>query len=63
MRMSPVNSRLIGEDEDATHRTLSDHLDLGAGVIESHRGQVVHNAGDAIDKYISFLTQISRIGR
>ena len=40
-------SRLTGEDEDATHRTLSEYLDLIASTIESHRGQVMHYAGDA----------------
>ncbi len=41
-------SRLTGEDEDATHRTLSEHLDLIASTIESHGGQVMHYAGDAV---------------
>ena len=41
-------SRLTGEDEDATHRALSDYLDLIAGTIESHGGQVMHYAGDAV---------------
>ena len=41
-------SRLMGEDEDATHRTLSEYLDLVASTIESHRGQVMHYAGDAV---------------
>ena len=41
-------SRLTGEDEDATHRTLSDYLDLISATIESHRGQVKHYAGDAV---------------
>ena len=41
-------SRLTGEDEDATHRTLSEYLDLVAHTIESHRGQVMHYAGDAV---------------
>ncbi len=40
-------SRLTGEDEDATHRTLSEYLDLISSTIESHRGQVMHYAGDA----------------
>ena len=35
-------SRLTGEDEDATHRTLRDYLDLIAATIDSHRGQVMH---------------------
>ena len=41
-------SRLTGEDEDATHRTLSDYLDLSAAIIESHHGEVIHYAGDAL---------------
>ena len=41
-------SRLTGEDEDATHRTLGEYLDLIARTIESHRGQVMHYAGDAV---------------
>ncbi len=35
-------SRHTGEDEDATHRTLSEYLDLISITIESHRGQVMH---------------------
>ncbi len=30
-------SRLTGEDEDATHRTLSEYLDLIASTVEPHR--------------------------
>ncbi len=41
-------SRLTGEDEDATHRTLSEYLDLIASTIGSHGGQVMHYAGDAV---------------
>jgi class 3 adenylate cyclase/pimeloyl-ACP methyl ester carboxylesterase len=41
-------SRLTGEDEDATHRALSEYLDLISKTIESHRGQVMHYAGDAV---------------
>ncbi len=41
-------SRLTGDDEDATHRTLSEYLDLASSIIESHRGQVMHYAGDAV---------------
>ena len=35
-------SRLTGEDEDETHRTLSDYLDLISTTIQAHHGQVVH---------------------
>ncbi len=41
-------SRLTGDDEDATHRTLSEYLDLIASTIESHGGKVMHYAGDAV---------------
>ena len=41
-------SRLTGEDEDATHRTLSEYLDLVSSTIESYGGQVMHYAGDAV---------------
>lgn len=41
-------SRLTGADEDATHRTLSEYLDLISSAVESHRGKVVHYAGDAV---------------
>ena len=41
-------SRLTGEDEDATHRTLSEYLDLISNTIQSHGGQVMHYAGDAV---------------
>ncbi|TDJ18345.1 MAG: adenylate/guanylate cyclase domain-containing protein [Gammaproteobacteria bacterium] len=41
-------SRLTGEDEDATHRTLSEYLDVVSSSIESHGGQVMHYAGDAV---------------
>lgn len=41
-------SRLTGDDEDATHRTLSAYLDLIAQIIVSHQGQVMHYAGDAV---------------
>ena len=41
-------SRLTGDDEEATHRTLSDYLDLISQTIEAHHGQVMHYAGDAV---------------
>jgi len=41
-------SRLTGDDEDATHRALSEYLDLISDSIESHHGQVMHYAGDAV---------------
>jgi len=41
-------SRLTGEDEEATHRTLSTYLDTITAVIEKHSGAVMHFAGDAV---------------
>jgi adenylate cyclase len=41
-------SRLTGDDEDATHRALSEYLDLIAQAISSHSGKVMHYAGDAV---------------
>jgi adenylate cyclase len=41
-------SRLTGEDEDATHRRLSEYLDVFSEIIERHRGRVMHYAGDAV---------------
>ena len=41
-------ARLTGEDEDATHRTLREYLDLIANTIQAHHGQVMHYAGDAV---------------
>jgi len=41
-------SRLTGDDEDATHRILSEYLDLISNTIESHQGEVMHYAGDAV---------------
>ncbi|MEJ2133384.1 MAG: adenylate/guanylate cyclase domain-containing protein, partial [Gammaproteobacteria bacterium] len=41
-------SRLMGADEDSTHRTLSNHLDLIAENVQRHHGKVMHYAGDAV---------------
>lgn len=41
-------SRLTGADEDATHRTLRNHLDFISDGVERHHGRVVHYAGDAV---------------
>lgn len=41
-------SRLTGEDEEGTHRRLSDYLNLISASIEHHEGRVVHYAGDAV---------------
>ena len=53
-------SRLTGEDEDATHRSLSEYLDLISTTIESHQGRVMHYAGDAVlAKFDAVLNAIS----
>ncbi len=41
-------SRLTGEDEDATHRRLSEYLDVISIAVAGHRGRVMHYAGDAV---------------
>ncbi len=41
-------SRLTGEDEDATHRRLSEYLDLISATVEQYHGRVMHYAGDAV---------------
>ncbi len=53
-------SRLTGNDEDATHRTLSAYLDLITRTIESHHGRVMHFAGDAVlAKFDAVLDAVS----
>lgn len=41
-------SRLVGENEDRTHRALRTRLDLIATIVEDHAGRVVNYAGDAV---------------
>ena len=41
-------SRLTGEDEEGTHRRLSEYLDAFTTEIQNQQGKVVHFAGDAI---------------
>ena len=41
-------SRLTGEDEEGTHRTLSAYLDVLSATIKRHGGKVLHYAGDAV---------------
>ena len=41
-------SRLMGEDEEGTHRLLREFLDLISAAVESHHGRVVSYAGDAV---------------
>ncbi|MDH3636147.1 MAG: tetratricopeptide repeat protein [Gammaproteobacteria bacterium] len=49
-------SRLTGEDEDTTHRRLSEYLDLASNSIGHHQGKVVHYAGDAVLADFSTVT-------
>jgi adenylate cyclase len=41
-------SRLTGENEEATHRTLTSHRKLIDALIEQHHGRFVHSAGDSV---------------
>ncbi len=41
-------SRLMGEDEEETLRTLSSHRKLIDSLIEQHRGRFVNSAGDSV---------------
>jgi TolB-like protein/class 3 adenylate cyclase/Flp pilus assembly protein TadD len=41
-------SRLTGEDEAGTHRTLSAYLDVMTAAVRAYGGNVVHFAGDAV---------------
>ena len=49
-------SRLTGEDEDTTHRRLSEYLDLVSDSIDRHQGKVIHYAGDAVLADFSTVT-------
>ncbi len=39
-------SRLMGEDEEATVRTLTEYREVMAALIQQHRGRVVDSPGD-----------------
>lgn len=58
-------SRLTGQDEDATHRVLSEYLDLITDMIVSQQGLVMHYAGDAVlarfDAVVDALSAATRI--
>src|SRR5215471_3182854 len=41
-------SRLMGENEEATLRTLSAHRKIIDSLIENHRGRFVNSAGDSV---------------
>src|SRR5215469_14898103 len=41
-------SRLMGENEEAAHRTLTSHRKVIDGLIEQHHGRFVSSAGDSV---------------
>ena len=41
-------SRLMGVDEETTHRTLTSHRKVIDGLIEQHHGRFVNSAGDSV---------------
>src|SRR5689334_13475325 len=41
-------SRLMGDDEEATVRTLASHRRIIDGLIEQHHGRFVNSAGDSV---------------
>src|SRR6266545_7840192 len=41
-------SRLMGEDEEATLRTLTTHRHVMDALIAQHRGRIVGTAGDSV---------------
>jgi adenylate cyclase len=50
-------SLLTGDDEEGTHRRLSNYLDLISERIKSYQGNVVHYAGDAVLADFSTVTE------
>jgi TolB-like protein/class 3 adenylate cyclase/Flp pilus assembly protein TadD len=60
-------SRLMGEDEDGTHRRLSAYLDHISASILQHQGRIEHYAGDAVladfDTVLDALTCAASIQR
>ena len=41
-------SRLMGEDEEGTIRTLNNYMEVITGFIQQHRGRVVATGGDSV---------------
>ena len=41
-------SRLMGEDEEGTIRTLNAYMEVITGFIQKHQGRVVATAGDSV---------------
>jgi hypothetical protein len=50
-------SRLMGEDEEATLRTLSAYRKIIDSLIDSHRGRFVNSAGDLAPKEGTHTTE------
>jgi class 3 adenylate cyclase len=42
------DSRLMGEDEEGTIRTLTAYMEVITGFIQQHRGRVVTTGGDSV---------------
>ena len=59
-------SRLMGEDEDATIRTLTSYRELMSTLIQKHRGRVVDSPGDnllaefGLDPHLCCMDQARR---
>ena len=52
-------SCLMGEDEEATHRTLTSHRKLIDALIGQHRGRFANAAGDSVlDEFASVVNAI-----
>ena len=51
-------SRLMGDDEDATIRTLTTYRELMATLIQKHRGRVVDTPGDNLLAGFGLLCQL-----
>jgi adenylate cyclase len=52
-------SRLIGEDEDATVRSLTAYREVIGELIQKHRGRIVHGSGDSLlSEFISVVDAV-----
>jgi len=50
-------SRLMGEDEDFTIRTLTGHREMMATLIREHKGRVIDSRGDNLFAVFSSVTR------
>ena len=55
-------SRLMGDDEEATLRTLSSHRKLIDSLIEQHRGRFVNSGGDSSTSIVAVLAALVALG-